>query len=372
MKQAFAHCRLLPWWAQVVLEDMISQSKSNHIQIFTLLSNQTNLKINNKKINITTVLPRWINNFLLRSTSKNIPLVSSLFDYRNLIILAPLRAYIMSRQIKRYWPEEICISSFAWSKNINTYGIPANLYLHSPMQYIWTHEEEYKKKLHGRKWYIFSLCTKYLKPRDKKQRTYSTVVANSKYTAHWAKKIYKIEAKVQYPTISHTILQQQVQKEHQNYLIYAWRLVSFVKELDIIIQACNITQTPLIIMWDGPDKEKLQKIAGDTIIFIPWIQDINKRIQTIQNAQWMINITKESFGISTIESLLLWVPVLWYNDGASTELIDKDSGLLIKDKELKTIAAGIDQFRSMTFDKKNIQDHARMLYKNNHKETIFW
>jgi len=38
-------------------------------------------------------------------------------------------------------------------------------------------------------------------------------------------------------------------------------------------------------MGDGPDKIKLEKIAGNSIIFMPWIQDIRTRIQIIQKAK---------------------------------------------------------------------------------------
>jgi galactitol-specific phosphotransferase system IIB component len=42
----------------------------------------------------------------------------------------------------------ILISSFAIAKNITPIsGVPMTLYLHSPMQYIRTHYDEYKEKL---------------------------------------------------------------------------------------------------------------------------------------------------------------------------------------------------------------------------------
>jgi glycerophosphoryl diester phosphodiesterase len=55
---------------------------------------------------------------------------------------------ILSKKIKRAKPDHILISSFAIAKNITPIsGVPMTLYLHSPMQYIWTHYDEYKEKL---------------------------------------------------------------------------------------------------------------------------------------------------------------------------------------------------------------------------------
>jgi hypothetical protein len=113
----------------------------------TLISKEETIIIEGETVKITTTIPRKINNFIFRINKKKIPLLSTLFDYRNLIVLAPLRAWIMSKQIKKYNPDTIIISSFAWSKNINTGKIPTTLYLHSPMQYIWTHYDEYKQKI---------------------------------------------------------------------------------------------------------------------------------------------------------------------------------------------------------------------------------
>jgi hypothetical protein len=70
----------------------------------------------------------------------------------------PLLMSILSKKIQKEHPNHILISSFAVAKNINqarqkfkiqnpTFKI--SLYLHSPMQYIRSHHEEYTGKLTG-------------------------------------------------------------------------------------------------------------------------------------------------------------------------------------------------------------------------------
>ncbi len=363
MKTAFVHCRLLPGWAKNVLEYIIQQQTYTQAKIFTLITKEYTQIIGKQSIQVVTVFPKIINDFFLWITEKNIPVLSALFDYRNLIVLYPLRSYILSKKIKKYNPNYIYISSFAWSKNIDTFGIWTTLYLHSPMQYIRTHYDEYCKKITWRKWIIFKTITPRLRNRDQKPRTYKKIIANSKYTSQEAKKIYNITTTVQYPPVQSELFEQVIPKEIHSYFIYSGRLVTFVKELDIIIQACNQTNTPLVIMWDGPDKLKLEKIAGDSIIFMPWIQDIHTRIQIIQKAQGCINIAKESFGISTMESLLLWVPVLGYNQWATPELVNEQSGILIKDKKIETLVKALQQRGKKTYNRSAIQKNAKQTYK---------
>jgi hypothetical protein len=94
-----------------------------------------------------TALPKWLNNVFLYFSKNKIKILSSLFDYRNLMMFYPFFMKVLSRKIKRYQPNEIIISSFAIAKNISVTDIKKKLYLHSPMQYIWSHYDEYTHKL---------------------------------------------------------------------------------------------------------------------------------------------------------------------------------------------------------------------------------
>jgi len=61
--------------------------------------------------------------------------------------------------------------------------------------------------------------------------------------------------------------------------------VSFVREADKIIKLCNELKVPLIIMGSGPDEKQLKSMAGPSIIFIGWIQDIDEKIKIISQAK---------------------------------------------------------------------------------------
>jgi hypothetical protein len=224
------------------------------------------------------------------------------------------------------------------------------------MQYIRSHNQEYLQKL---KWYklkIFKFITPKLQNRDKQYTKFDQVYANSKYTAKLAEDIYGIKPEVKYPKIQEDFLHTSVNLEPQNYYIYVGRLVKFVKELDRIIKLFNETGKSLLIMWSGPDGEYLKSIANNNIIFIWRIEDPIEKIKIMKNALWLINITKESFGLWTVESLLLWVPVFAYNDWASPELIDENLWILVPDKKHKTLLKYFDKFINISRDRQKISD----------------
>lgn len=193
----------------------------------------------------------------------------------------------LSKKIKKYAPDHIIISSFAIAKNITPIsGTPMTLYLHSPMQYIRTHYNEYKEKITGIKAKIFNRVVPKTKKRDLKYTKFDKIYANSKYTAEEAKKIYGIERiQVKYPRIPNKFFIPTVQETPLGYYLYVGRLVKFVRETDKIIKVCNEMKVPLIIMGSGPDEKYLKSIAGPNVIFIGWITDEDEKIKIISQAK---------------------------------------------------------------------------------------
>ena len=367
MKIAFVHCRINPGWALSVLQDLIDEQKNiEHAKVFTLFSDCEQLKTNHHNLTVVTALPKWINKLFLWCGKHKIPLLSRLFDYRNLMFFYPTLMKILSHKIKKRKPDYITISSFAIAKNITPIsGIPMMLYLHSPIQYIWTHYDEYKEKLTGIKWKLFNRIVPKLRKRDLKFTKFDKVFANSKYTAKVAEELYGMKnIQIKYPHIPNKFFVPAVQETPQAYYLYVGRLVSFVREADKIIKLCNELKVPLIIMGSGPDEKQLKSIAGPSIIFIGRIQDVDEKIKIISQAKWLINLTKESYGIGTVEALLMGVPVFGYSEWATVELVDEDCGVLVKDKKHNTLVEGFKRFMSTQRNRKMIAKKIREKWKN--------
>lgn len=122
---------------------------------------------------------------------------------------------LIKRKIQKEHPTKIIISSFAVAKNLNINDIPTTVYFHSPMQYIWTHKDEYKDKIKGRQGIVRRLLTPYLQKRDKKYAHFDKAYANSLYTAQEVKKIYHITSQVIYPLIDRRFYTEGYEKINQ-------------------------------------------------------------------------------------------------------------------------------------------------------------
>lgn len=367
MKFAFVHCRIQPGWALAVLQDLIDEQKDvQHGKVFTLFSDCKKVMTKRHEYEVITALPKWINNLFGRCSKKNIPILSRLFDYRNLMLFYPSLMRILSTKIKKYHPDHIFISSFAIAKNITPIsGIKTTLYLHSPMQYIRTHYDEYKEKLTGIKGKFFNRIVPKLRKRDLKFTKFDRIYANSKYTAQEAKKLYDMEhITVKYPRIPEKFFIPAIQESPLEYYLYVGRLVNFVRETDKIIKLCSEFKVPLIVMGSGPDEAYLKSIAGPSIIFIGRINDIDEKIKIISQAKWLINLTKESYGIGTVEAMLLGVPIFWYSQWATAELVDEDCGVLVGNKKHHTLVEGFTKFMSIKRNRNLIAKKIREKRKN--------
>lgn len=372
MKIAAVHCRLFPWGALEVFKDLLQQELKNdpkaEIKIFTMIADE-NLKTLDiqipwtekiKKLKVVESLPKWLSKFFLFCGKKHIPILSWIFDYRNLIVFYPEVMSIISRKIKKFWPKRIVISSFAIAKNIR---IPKSceytkLYLHSPMQYIWSHRGEYIWKFKWRKKKLFTSIIPRLQKWDKQFTKFDEVLFNSNYTAWLAKEIYWIEWKVKYPKIKDCFYLSTSSNEIQNYFVCVGRIVNFVREVWLIIKVCNETKTNLLIIWSWPDEIQLKALAWDTVIFLWWLSQ-EESLKIIKNAKWLINLTKESFWMWTAEALLLWVPVIWFGEWWSKELVDENSGILIDKKNISNLKNAIKTLESKKWNRHKISNNIR-------------
>jgi len=226
------------------------------------------------------------------------------------------------------------------------------------MQYIWSHRDEYLAKFSGRKKKLFSFLVPHLQTWDKKFTHFDEVQFNSKYTQSLAKKIYGIKGKVVYPKIKDSFYYAGVQPNPQPYFVCVGRLVTFVRECDVIIKAFNQLQLPLLMIGSGPDEAYLKSLAGDSIIFLGRLPS-EETAKVVKDASALINLTKESFGIGTVEALLMGVPVIGYAGGATPELVDEESGILIEKKTIKNLVAAVEEFQGRTWERKQISESIR-------------
>ena len=137
--------------AEGVFFDLITKydKSENSSNIYTLFSDREYIDINGKTYHIYTALPKRICKIFVYFTNHKVPILSKIFDYRNLMFWYPILIWLLSRKINNFDPDKVVISNSACIKNIyiNNNLTKKILYLHSPLMYIRNHYDDNVAKL---------------------------------------------------------------------------------------------------------------------------------------------------------------------------------------------------------------------------------
>ena len=268
-----------------MIEDKLKEHKSaKDLAIFTMFADKHFLTINGVKIPIITALPRWKFSLFAFFDKYKTPILSKIFDYRNLMFFYPLLIKILRNKINNFQADEVHISSFAVAKNVLPLGNNSNTFLRlqSPFMYIHNHFTSNLAKLKFPIKQIYQFAASYLKPRDLQTRELANISTNSKYTSSLLKNIYGIaESTIEYPKLDNNFFTPAIQSQRSDYFVFVGRLVTFSKQVDIIIHAFNELGIPLKIIGSGPDEQYLKSIAGSNIEFLGRMSDPVKKAEII-------------------------------------------------------------------------------------------
>jgi glycosyltransferase involved in cell wall biosynthesis len=119
-----------------------------------------------------------------------------------------------------------------------------------------------------------------------------------------------------------------------DYFVYAGRLAP-EKGLDHLITAWRQVDAPLLIVGDGPERDRLQRLAGDGVEFRPAVEaDEVARLMSGSRAVLVPSVWHEPAGKVVLEAYAAGVPVIASEVGALPEFVDDDvTGFLVSSRD---------------------------------------
>lgn len=143
----------------------------------------------------------------------------------------------------------------------------------------------------------------------------------------------------------------------EDYFVSVGSLATY-KRIDIAIEACNQTGDKLVIAGDGPDRSRLEKIAGPNIKFLGRVSD-EKRRDILAKAKAFIFPGLEDFGITPIEAMASGTPVIAYGKGGVSEtVIDGKTGIFFDEISKESLTNAIRRFGDINFKKEDLISRA--------------
>lgn len=244
-------------------------------------------------------------------------------------------------------------------------------YCHTPLRYAWDDSHKYIEEF-GLPRPIKTLVPffmNYIRLWDKEAALrVDKFLCNSHFVAKRIKKYYDRDAQVIYPPVDVKAFSIGNSNKEKFFLMVG-RLQAY-KRFDIAIQAFNKLGKPLKIIGDGPERKKLEKMAGKNIEFLGerYEEDLKK---CYQGCQAFILPQEEDFGLIAIEAMAAGKPVIAYQGGGALESVKEgETGLFFDEQTPESLIKAIRKFRPANFNSKKIHKHALKFDKEKFKKKI--
>jgi len=223
-------------------------------------------------------------------------------------------------------------------------------YCHSPARYAWDLQHQYlrESKLgYGPIGLLARVILHYIRNWDVRSSvSVDRFIANSQFVAGRIRKLYRRRATVVNPPVNTDLFEVNTQPREDFYLVVG-RMVPY-KRTDLIVRA--FARMPgrrrLIVIGDGPDMAKVQRLAGSNVTFLGF-RDNQVLRDHMRRAKALIFAAEEDFGIVPVESLSCGTPVIGYRKGGVTEtVIDGQHGVLFDQQTEESLIEAIEKFES--------------------------
>jgi glycosyltransferase involved in cell wall biosynthesis len=230
-------------------------------------------------------------------------------------------------------------------------------YCYTPMRWVWRYDDYVERERFGkgiramlplalwglRKWDL----------RASRQPNY--YITSSHLVARRIKKIYGREAHVIPPPIE--VNRFHMSNEIEDYYLVLSRLMPY-KRIDLAIEACKRMNRRLIVIGDGPDRARLEKIADDRTEFLGRQPD---KIVNYYAARCraLLFPGEEDFGMAPLEANASGRPVIAYRGGGAVETVeDEVTGVFFDHANNKSLAEAIEKFEDRRWDQYTLRRHA--------------
>lgn len=175
------------------------------------------------------------------------------------------------------------------------------------------------------------------------------LIANSRFTASRIRRYWRRPAHVVHPPVEVARFRWD-QPRHDIYLSVC-RLVPN-KRVDVVVEAFNRTGLPLVVIGDGPERQRLEAMAGPDIRFLGRCSDAEVN-GWLERCRAYVYAGLEDFGIAPLEAMAAGAPVIGYGAGGLCDSVRcleagaaHPTGLLFPQQSSTSLAAALEQFEA--------------------------
>lgn len=243
-------------------------------------------------------------------------------------------------------------------------------YCHTPMRYGWEFYYDYleRENLNPLKKVLIKYFMNYMRIWDRVSADrVDYFIANSRNVAKRIWKHYRRECVVIYPPVRTKLFN--ISNIDEEYFLIVSRLVPY-KRIDLAVEAFNELRLPLVIIGDGPERQKLQSMAKSNIKLLGRQTDEVIK-EYYAKCRAFIFPGEEDFGITPLEAQASGRPVIAFGKGGVLEtVVEGETGIFFKEQTVKSLKEAVVNFNRYRFDKFKIRKHAEKFDEEIFKQKI--
>lgn len=244
---------------------------------------------------------------------------------------------------------------------------------YTPTLYYWVKPENYLQKGADGVNFIWRLGLKVMMPYARRwdlkaSKRPDVVLAISTAVQARIKKYYGRDTEVMHPPVDIARFHHDGRSPRDGFVI-AGRQATH-KRIDLAIQACNEVQKKLIVIGNGPEHERLQRMAGPTITFKTNVSD-KEMVHYFSRAEAFIFPNEEDFGIVAVEAQAAGTPVIAYRAGGALDtVVEGVTGEFFDKATVNSLAETLKKFNYKLYNMSAIQDNATRFSEESFKRHL--
>ncbi|MDR7400610.1 MAG: glycosyltransferase [Armatimonadota bacterium] len=267
-------------------------------------------------------------------------------------------------------------------------------YCHTPMRYAWDLQDEYVHALPRAVRPAARGILAALRAWDRAaaQRV-DVFVANSRHVAGRIRRHYGRDAVVIYPPVDTDFFTPAAETPTRThgaaqegfppppgppstrspvpgtYYLVVSRLVPY-KRVDLAVEAFTRLRRPLVVVGDGPERRRLEAMAGPGVRFVGEVADEVLR-EYYRHCRALVFPGVEDFGLVPVEAQACGRPVIALRQGGALEsVVDGVTGLLFSEPDPEALASAVRAADGMEFDPRAIRAHAERFSRPRFRAAI--
>jgi glycosyltransferase involved in cell wall biosynthesis len=248
--------------------------------------------------------------------------------------------------------------SHAFEKSIRSRNGRHLCYCFSPPRYLWDLHGTYARHAPWPERLALRAATAPLRAVDRSAAAgVDRFVCISRTVAERVRRTYGRESDVVYPPVVAKSAAAAASLPREDFLLSLGRLVPY-KRIDLAIAAAERLGIRLIIAGDGPERVRLQRLAGPHTEFVGHVSE-EEAGRLLSTCRAFVFCGKEDFGIAPLEAHAHGAPVVAYGRGGVLETMRHNVDAIFFDRQTEgDVAFAIERCLARSWDAVALKENA--------------